>query len=274
VAGYPRYGWFIVAKRLERVLPASLRHALLPLTQIAPLGERLRKGLNNILAAADTSSRHVRWIANFDPALKERVLAARLLRAPGEAEALARRYLGAEADSLSDLVHRLMALDIHTWLVDDILAKMDKMSMAASVEARVPFLDHHLMEFMTALPVSVKVRTFGTKRLLRRAMRSILPAHTLARRKHAFAVPVDEWLRGPLREFAGDILLSRTTTERGWLAGPEVARLFRAHERREASYGQPLWNLLCLELWARVFLDRSFDFNESADSTALLPAAM
>ncbi|HVZ23534.1 MAG TPA: asparagine synthase (glutamine-hydrolyzing), partial [Vicinamibacterales bacterium] len=209
VAGYPRYLWFIVAKRLERLMPSTLRRALLPLTRVAPIGARRRRAIDNILGDADTAERSIRWIANFDSELKWRVLSPELSResaSSSRAENLVRSYLGADAASLTDLVHRLMALDIHTWLVDDILVKMDKMSMAASVEARVPFLDHHLMEFMTALPVSVKVRTFGTKRLLRHAMRSVLPRHTLARRKHAFAVPVDEWLRGPLRTFLGDVL--------------------------------------------------------------------
>ncbi len=275
VAGYPRYSWFIVAKRLERLLPAAFRRALLPLARVAPIDSRRRKALHNILGEADTAARHVKWIANFDAALKAQVLSPGLLQPAAHAEGIARTYLGADAPGLTDLVHRLMALDIHTWLVDDILAKMDKMSMAASIEARVPFLDHHLMEFMTALPVSVKVRTFGTKRLLRRAMRAILPPHTLTRRKQAFAVPVDEWLRGPLREFAGDVLISKTTRERGWLSPDGVHRLFDAHVRGDGSYGQPLWNLLCLELWARVFFDRTFTFGEShAEPAALRSAVM
>jgi asparagine synthase (glutamine-hydrolysing) len=260
VAGYPRYSWFIVAKRLERLLPSSLRGAMLPLSRLVPLDARRRKAVHNILSAADTSARHVRWIANFDNQLKARLLAgnAAMSSTNARAERLARTYLGEDTSSLPDLVHRLMALDIHTWLVDDILAKVDKMSMAASVEARVPFLDHHLMEFMAALPVSVKIRTFGTKRLLRRAMKSVLPRRTLERRKHAFLVPVDAWLRGPLRDFVGDVLLSARAGQRGWFDQRQVAALFQAHVSGEADFGQPLWNLLCLELWATAYLDQPF----------------
>jgi asparagine synthase (glutamine-hydrolysing) len=257
VAGYPRYSWFIVAKRLERLLPSSLRRALLPLARVAPLDSRRRKALHNILWDADTSARHVRWIANFDQGLKARVMAGTNGPASNiNAERLARGYLGDDTPSLPDLVHRLMALDIHTWLVDDILAKVDRMSMAASIEARVPFLDHHLMEFMAALPVSVKIRTFGTKQLLRRAMKTVLPQRTLRRRKHAFLVPVDAWLRGPLRNFVGDALLSPTALGRGWFNESAINAIFNAHMAGEEGFGQPLWNLLCLELWAQAFLDR------------------
>jgi asparagine synthase (glutamine-hydrolysing) len=144
---------------------------------------------------------------------------------------------------------------MHTWLVDDILTKMDKMSMATSVEARVPFLDHELVEFVAALPVSLKIRTLGTKQLLRHTMRGFLPSHTLARRKHAFLVPVGQWLRGPLHDFLRETLLTEKMKKRGWLDPVAVEAIVGAHMSGRANYGQPLWNLLCLELWARLFLD-------------------
>jgi asparagine synthase (glutamine-hydrolysing) len=129
------------------------------------------------------------------------------------------------------------------------------MSMATSVEARVPFLDHHLVEFVAALPVSLKIRTLGTKQLLRHTMCDFLPPHTLARRKHAFLVPVDQWLRGPLRDFLRETLLTERARQRGWLDPTVVEAMVDAHRTGTASYGQQIWNLLCLELWARVFLD-------------------
>jgi asparagine synthase (glutamine-hydrolysing) len=258
VAGYPRYAWFLIAKRLERFLPGAVRrHLLLALSRTVPFDQRRRRAVQNILGDVDDARRHVQWVENLGPTLKARVIAPDLLAAANGsgAEAYARMYLGDGSSSLADLIHRLIALDTHTWLVDDILTKVDKMSMAASVEARVPFLDHQLVEFMTALPVSVKVRTLGTKRLLRRAMDTVLPRHTLTRRKHAFLVPVDDWLRGPLRDFAGDVLSSATTRERGWLRPAAVEELLRAHVSGSVNHGQPLWNLLCLELWARTFFD-------------------
>jgi asparagine synthase (glutamine-hydrolysing) len=123
------------------------------------------------------------------------------------------------------------------------------------VEARVPFLDHRLVEFLAALPVTVKTRTLGTKRLLREAMRDVLPEHTLRRRKYPFSVPVDAWLRGPLRGFLESVLLAPRTAARGWFVAREIRTVVEAHAAGDKRYAQPLWNLLCLELWARVFLD-------------------
>src|SRR5205823_6080430 len=94
------------------------------------------------------------------------------------------------------ILHALLSLDMHTWLVDDVLAKVDKMSMAASVEARVPFLDHALVECTAALPANIKVEGRTGKRLLRDAMKSLLPRRTQARRKQGFIVPTDAWMRG------------------------------------------------------------------------------
>lgn len=259
LAGYPRYAWFVMAKRLQRMLPASLRESiLLPLGRRLPIGRRYRKALQDVLAERDDVSRHVYWIANFDPGLKARLLSSSLRAAiapdPVKVEQVA-AYLGEPSADLGDVFHRLMAVDMHTWLVDDILTKMDKMSMATSVEARVPFLDHRLVEFVAALPVSLKIHTLGTKLLLRRAMHGFLPPHTLARRKQPFLVPVDQWLRGPLQAFLREVLASERVRKRGWFDPVQVEAMMEAHLQGDGQYGQPLWNLLCLELWAQAFLD-------------------
>ncbi len=257
LGGYPRYPWFLMAKRLQRLLPAALRErVLLPLGRMFPGSHRYRKALEDLLAERDDASRHVCWIANFDHTLKTRVVSSDLRAGLGSrAETLVGGYLNGGDANFGNLVHRLIALDMHTWLVDDILTKMDKMSMATSVEARVPFLDHQLVEFVAALPVSLKIRTLGTKKLLRYTMRGFLPSHTLARRKHAFLVPVGQWLRGPLHDFLRETLLTEKMKKRGWLDPVAVEAIVGAHMSGRANYGQPLWNLLCLELWARLFLD-------------------
>jgi asparagine synthase (glutamine-hydrolysing) len=257
LAGYPRYAWFMMAKRLQRSLSPALRErVLLPLTRSLPFGRRYHKAFEDVLAERDDVERHLRWIANLTPELKARLVAARARPATrGGPEAAVRAYLSGNGSAADELVHGLISVDIHTWLVDDILTKMDKMSMATSVEARVPFLDHRLVEFLAALPVSVKTRTLGTKRLLRESMRGVLPQHTLGRRKYPFSVPVNSWLRGPLRGLLGDVLLTSRARERGWLEHAELERMVTAQASGDDGYGQPLWNLLCLELWARAFLD-------------------
>jgi asparagine synthase (glutamine-hydrolysing) len=148
-----------------------------------------------------------------------------------------------------------MDLDVHTWLVDDVLHKMDRMSMATSVEARVPFLDHRLVEFVASLPLRVKLANLGTKTLLKRAMARLLPPSTIKRRKHAFQIPLDQWVAGPLKGFVRDTLLDKRARERGWIDTGRLEQLLGSNGNAPAIDGQSTWTLLSLELWARAFLD-------------------
>jgi asparagine synthase (glutamine-hydrolysing) len=258
LAGYPRYAWFATAKRLQRWLPAAVRDGvLLPLARLAPLSARYRRALENVLADRDDVSRHLHWIGALDPALR-RALPGPAFEgraAAGVAEARVARYFVDGGRRAAEVFHRLMALDMNTWLVDDILTKMDKMSMAASVEARVPFLDHRLVEFVASLPLEVKVKNVASKLLLKRAMRGVVPRATLRRRKHAFQVPLDEWVTGSLRDFVCDVLLAQRARERGWLDAHVVEHLLSPAARVRAGHGQAVWTLLSLELWARAFVD-------------------
>ena len=256
LGGYPRYAWFARAKQLQRLLPPWVRQGvLLPLSRIAPVTRRYRTALDNILEERDDTSRHMHWVAGLDPALKSDLLSPELREVIGlgAPEAVLTPYLGGVA-TRAEIVHRLMALDMQTWLVDDVLTKMDKMSMAASVEARVPLLDHRLVEFVASLPLAVKLR-HGAKTLLKRAVAPLLPASTIWRRKHAFQVPLDQWVSGPLRDFTRDMLLDRRARQRGWFDGSRVEALLGRNGRRRCRDGQSVWTLLCLELWAREFLD-------------------
>jgi len=258
LGGYPRYAWFATAKWLQRLLPAAVRDGLvLPLTRLAPLSRRYRHALENVLAERDDVARHLHWIGAVEPGLRRELVGPTFAgrAAAGVAEARLAVYFADGDRRPGDVLQRLMALDVDTWLVDDVLTKMDKMSMAASVEARVPFLDHRLVEFLASLPLAVKATGVGTKPLLKRAMRGLVPAATLRRRKHAFQVPLDQWVRGSLRDFVRDVLLDRRARERGWLDATRVETLLSSRDRPGARYGQSVWTLLCLELWARAFFD-------------------
>jgi asparagine synthase (glutamine-hydrolysing) len=256
LAGYPRYVWFARARRLQRALPRWLREdVLLPLGRLAPMGARYHRALDNLLGERDDAARHLHWVAGLDPALLPALLSPDVRAAvrPGRvAELLEPYFCGGESGAI---VQQLMALDVHTWLVDDVLHKMDRMSMAASVEARVPFLDHRLVEFVASLPLRVKLANLGTKTLLKRAMAPLLPAATIQRRKHAFQIPLDQWVWGPLAGFVRDVLLDRQARQRGWFDPKSVASLLAPHRNGRSADGQSVWTLLCLELWAREFLD-------------------
>ena len=256
LGGYPRYQWFARASRLKRRLPAWFRErVLLAIGRIAPLSARYHTALDNLLAERDDVTRHLNWVAGLDPALRSELLSPEMgsKLSTSAANVLLEPYLGASATS-AELVHRLMALDMRTWLVDDVLTKMDKMSMAASVEARVPFLDHRLVEFVAGVPLAVKLAQ-GPKTLLRRAARPLLPDATVRRRKHAFQIPLEPWLAGPLAGFVREILLDGRAQRRGWFETRRVQALLTANGNGRKVDGQSVWTLLCLELWAREFLD-------------------
>ena len=267
LGGYPRYTWFARAQRLQRLLPSWLRErVLLPIGQVAPLSVRYKTAIDNLLAERDDVSRHLHWIAGLDPALKTELLTPALRDAirPNGSEAVLAPYLG-KAATTTEVVHRLMALDMHTWLVDDVLTKMDKMSMAVSVEARVPFLDHRLVEFVASVPLAVKLK-HGAKTLLKRAAAPLLPTSTIHRRKHAFQIPLGAWVAGPLKDFVRDTLLDRRARERGWIDTRQLEKMLPAASaagqpsrasRAPLLDGQSVWTLLCLELWAMEFLDGS-----------------
>ncbi len=153
-----------------------------------------------------------------------------------------------------DLLQRLLYTDIKTYLVE-LLMKQDQMSMATSIESRVPFLDHVLVEYVASLPPHWKLSGLTTKRILRSAARDLLPASILKRPKMGFPVPFGAWVRGPWRDVARDVLLDRRTRQRGIVNPQAVEALLQAHVDRTVDGGDRLWSLLNLELWFRTFVD-------------------
>jgi asparagine synthase (glutamine-hydrolysing) len=164
-----------------------------------------------------------------------------------------RRYFDAP-NGHSTTLDRLLYADLKTYLVE-LLMKQDQMSMAASIESRVPFLDHKLVEFAAALPPRLKLRGFKTKWILRQAVRSILPAEILSRPKMGFPVPFGIWMRGEWSDMARDILLDSRARQRGIVEAVEVERLLAAHRSGAANGSDAIWGLLNLELWYRTFID-------------------
>lgn len=150
----------------------------------------------------------------------------------------------------------LQYLDVHTYLPLDILTKVDRMSMAHSLEARVPLLDHKFVEFAATIPDDFKLHHGTTKRLFRRAMRGILPDPVIDRPKHGFAVPLGRWFRGELNSFVRELLLSEQSRRRGIFNPRYIERLLAHHERGHGGDAQ-LWTLISFELWCRAFLERS-----------------
>ena len=240
--GYPRYFLSRIADLAVRA-PTPVRGALLGLSGALPRS-RLRTAVARLATAErDVLVRNALWMSGTDPT----TLAA-LTRRP--ADGWREWFVASNTDAaptsesgLADVLRR----DLSEWLVNDVLLKVDKMSMAASVEARTPFLDHELVEFVARLPVAARVAASG-KRWLREAYQGSLPEATLRRAKHALRVPLAEWFRGDL----GDGLTAAHTkrgsfTER-YLDRPTVTRLLAEH-RAGADHSLLLWSVLVHEAW-------------------------
>jgi asparagine synthase (glutamine-hydrolysing) len=149
---------------------------------------------------------------------------------------------------------RLALLDIETYLPGDLLVKADIGTMAYSLEARSPFLDHDVVEFGLGLPHHLRHSKGQDKYLLRQLARKLVPAELIDRPKMGFGVPKADWLRGPLRGAAHDLLLDETARQRGWFVTAEVERLLREHDEGH-NRDEILWPLLMIENWARIWVD-------------------
>jgi asparagine synthase (glutamine-hydrolysing) len=146
-------------------------------------------------------------------------------------------------------------IDFMTWLPDDLLLKADRMSMAHSLELRVPFLDHKLVEFAVRLPVDLKIRRGINKYLLKRLMKPLLPAGILHRAKKGFPIPTKSWFRGVLAEFVHDKLLAADGPCLSFFSRQEITRLLDAHTHRDCSH--QIYALLVFEEWYRTFMGSS-----------------
>jgi len=175
------------------------------------------------------------------------------LATPERAYGPSRRYFDAP-DGRSTILDRVLYADMKTYLVE-LLMKQDQMSMAASIESRVPFLDHRLVEFASGLPTRMKLRGLKTKWILREAVRSILPPEILTRKKMGFPVPFGIWMRGPWQDVARDVLLDPRSRQRGIIDPGAVEQLIAAHAAGAADGADAIWGLLNLELWYRTHID-------------------
>ena len=187
---------------------------------------------------------------------QQRLLAPGLRAAATRAGAYAASMAYFDApNGSSTVLDRLLYADMKTYLVE-LLMKQDQMSMAASIESRVPFLDHKLVEFAARLPNDWKLRGWTTKRVLREAMKGLLPESILSRPKMGFPVPFAGWARDGWHDIVRDVLLDRRTRDRGSSTPAAVDQLLRDHAAGRTEGGDRIWSLLNLELWYRTFIDK------------------
>jgi asparagine synthase (glutamine-hydrolysing) len=166
------------------------------------------------------------------------------------------------------LLDRLLYADIKTYL-QELLMKQDQMSMATSVESRVPFLDHKLVEFTCSLPERLKLRGGTTKYILRESMKGLLPAAILSRAKLGFPVPIGRWFRGAYGSVIDEYVLSERAMRRGIFNADSVRRLVKRHQSGAENHDERLWALVNFEIWQRQFFD-----GEAVDKSAAAEAEL
>jgi asparagine synthase (glutamine-hydrolysing) len=149
----------------------------------------------------------------------------------------------------------MLYIDTKTWLPDDLLLKADKITMANSLELRVPLLDHKVLEFAASLPSEFKVHHFTTKWIVKKAFGGLIPREILYRKKTGFPVPYELWLRTELKDWSRQVLFDQRTLERGYFERRQIERLV-AENQRHGSFSREIFSLVALELWHRAFLDQ------------------
>jgi len=259
LAGYNRYRVTEYNARLgalyQRCLPGFARRGLSRLLTELPAGSRLRQRAARtfLMRRTDLDELYFDNFAVFGREAQRQLLLPELRTELGAIDPYAAYHRALARVSGKPLVSQLLYADVKTYL-HELLMKQDQMSMAASIESRVPFLDHPLTEWLASLPLTMKLRGTTTKWILRQAMQGRLPPRILERRKMGFPVPVGAWLRGAWSPLLSEYVTGPRARARGLFDADTVARLVAEH-LRGFNHSERLWALLTFEIWARVFLD-------------------
>ena len=248
-AGYSHYRILCWADRLSAVSPGALARWMGQALGPGALG----RGAEYLGRLRDRAAAYLALKSVFTPAEKAELYAADLhpaLQSATPPDEIVRAHL---KPGNGPYLNQLLRFDLCTWLPDDLLVKVDRMTMAHAVEARVPYLDHRVVEAVMRIPPSWKLGAVAGKRVLRRVAGDVLPRRIARRRKTGFAVPVGEWAAGEMRDLVMDLLGPEAVRRRGLFEPNVVKRLVQ-----RPSYGmfqrRQLWTLICLELWCREFL--------------------
>ncbi|WP_156842417.1 XrtA/PEP-CTERM system amidotransferase [Novosphingobium aquimarinum] len=252
-AGYRRHVFQRAEDRVRSILPSALRGpvfgtlgAIYPKADWAPRPLRAKATLLGL--AGSGVEGYARSLGVLTPELRDSIYSDGFRRLRGDYRAETRMHaVMAGAPARSDL-DRAQYADLKVWLPGDILTKIDRTSMAVSLEAREPLLDHRLIEFAATLPETMRVRRGEGKWLMKRAMRRYLPDEVLYRPKQGFVTPIAQWFRGPLAERARTIATSGTLARTGWFDPPALSSLAEAHISGRSDHARLLWQLLMLDL--------------------------
>lgn len=259
-AGYERYRAMVYSKAFDR-LPEYLKKTVSSLL-VNTISESIdgRKFIRKIKRFSEATSlpmykRYIKWIGVFDDESKREIYSQDFL-------STANRFATDEffkfclsSSNELDFVDRLLKLDTLTYLPNDLLVKVDIASMANALEARSPFLDHRLIEFVASLPSRLKLKGIQQKYILKKVAMRLIPKKNIYRTKQGFGVPIGRWFRTELKDYLRDNLLSERSLKRGYFKPEAVKRMVNLHLSRQKDYSFCLWALLMLELWHLKFID-------------------
>ena len=259
LAGYTRYAWTLLNSRMDNayraITPKGLRGLVRKAIRATPLSASLHRKLDHTFLVRDGNSWPSFYYDNFYSAIsgaeQAGLLTDNALAVAGDAYA---GSMQAWERSHGDLLHRLLYADINSYLIE-LLMKQDQMSMAASVESRVPFLDHVLVEFTARIPAQFSISGMAGKFVLKQAVEDLLPKSIVYRQKMGFPTPWEYWLAGPQLDDLERMLLETRSLERGFFRAEALKRIFAEHRSKFRDHGNRIWRLINLEIWQRVAID-------------------
>lgn len=259
-AGYERYAAMRIANiyhRLPKILRKTLIEKAVNAVPVSELKKSRARDAKRFLQAASLprTERYFEWVSAFNRQTKNELYTkefAAQIDGADSAEILDRWFGTANGSGILDAT---MLTDQMTYLPNDLLVKVDIASMANSLEARSPLLDHKVIEFAASLPENLKMRGFETKSLLKKAAARLVPREVIYRRKMGFGVPLGRWFRGEMKDFVGATLLSEKSLKRGIVKPEAVEKYVKGHLDEGRDYTPQIWTLLMLELWFQRFID-------------------
>ncbi|MCU7845554.1 MAG: asparagine synthase (glutamine-hydrolyzing) [Candidatus Thiodiazotropha sp. (ex Monitilora ramsayi)] len=246
LGGYPKHKYDRYADYYN-LLPQIVRKPIKGLIGQLPYRFWRHKTAINCLNLGDWSERMPSWFGSFTPQDRERLLA---FKANGEVRSDSPPYDVLQENSY---LRKILYFDQTSWLHDNLLERGDRMTMAASLEARMPFMDHQLAEYISSLPDECRINKNRSKWLLREGMKKLLPVEIIDRKKVGFRVPVSDWFRGPMKDYLCDHLLGSDSMSAGFFKRDALERYLNEHIQHKQNHEKLLWTILNLEIWQREY---------------------
>jgi len=246
LGGYPKHKYEKLGS-FYRYIPELFRHSMIePFVKILPYNFYRWKTAVINLGISDPDERFVRWFGAFTKKEVNQLLGIHMMDSN-------KKEIQFSSDEMNTTLRRLLFFDQTSWLPDNLLERGDRMTMAASIEGRMPFMDHKLSEYVSSLPDNYRVRGMKSKWILKEAMRGILPDDIINRPKVGFRVPVNEWFKGPMRDFLYDHLTGTNSLIKKLYSIEKVLELLNEHTSGRQNHEKILWCLLNLEMWCREY---------------------